>query len=71
MVVATAMMALLSSQRANGCSVKTATKLETVRCAGHGVIARSRSSSVGLAGMLAIARLYCPENAMVNTHSSG
>src|SRR4051812_28949373 len=70
-VVAAETIALLSTQRANGWSFSTDTKFRVETSAGHGVIARSRSTAVGFDGRLTIARLCLPENATVITQRIG
>jgi len=71
MVVAAATMTLLSSQRANGWSANREWKLETDRCAGQGMMARSRVRNPAPAGTSTIARLCPPDRATVSTQRIG
>ena len=70
-MVAAATTALLSSQRAKGCSEKTAVKLVIETVFGQGITARARSQKVGSGGRSTIDGLCSPEKATVNTQRIG
>ncbi len=70
-VVAAETIALLNSQRANGCWEKRSVKLAAERWSGQGITARSRSSQLGSGGRWTMASCCWPEKAMLDTHSTG